>query len=91
MKYQKYIEIGFKRTDMNCDVEFNQTGYYGFALEKKVNENQMVCVSSVELNTPKLYIKKRNSETYHIMPISVEAVIDLFSKSDNGDSITSAC
>jgi len=41
----------------------------------------MVCVNSGELNKPKLYIKKRNSETYHIIPISIEMVIDLFSKS----------
>ena len=88
MEYQKYIDLGFERTDMSCNVEFKQTGYYRFALHKKVNEKQMVCVTSVQLDKPKLYIKKRNSETYHIIPISVEAVIDLFSKSENVDYIT---
>lgn len=91
MEYQKYIDLGFTRTEMNCGVEFKQTGYYGFALEKKLNDRVMVCATSGELDNPKLYIKKRNSETYHIMPIPSEAVIDLFSKSENVDYITTAC
>jgi len=82
MEYQKYIDLGFKRIDLSCNVEFKQTGYHGFALEKKVNENQMVCVVNGELDKPKLYIKKRHSDTYHIIPIPAEAVIDLFSDSD---------
>jgi hypothetical protein len=64
MKYKEYINLGFKRTDMSCSVEFEETGYHGFALTKK-------------LQNPKLFIKKRNGETYHIIPISTEAVIDL--------------
>jgi hypothetical protein len=40
-------------------------------------------VSSGELDKPKLYIKKRNSETYHIIPISTEVVIDLFSDGEH--------
>ena len=76
MEYKKYIDLGFERTDLSCNVEFKQTGYHGFALQKNVNENIMVCVTSGELDKPKLYIKKRNSETYHIRPISSEAVID---------------
>ena len=91
MEYQKYIDLGFDRTDMNCNVEFKKTGYHGFALEKKINEKQMVCVVSGELDKPKLYIKKRNTETYHIIPITAESVIDLFSKSDNVDYMTSVC
>lgn len=85
MTYQKYIDLGFKRTDMNDSVEFKQTGYCGFALEKVINKKQMVCVVSGELDNPKLYIKKRNSETYHIISISVDAVIDLFSKNESID------
>lgn len=91
MEYQKYIDLGFERTDMNCNVEFKQTGYHGFALEKKINEKQMVCAVSGELEKPKLYIKKRNSETYHIIPITTEAVIDLFSNSYNDDYMTTFC
>ena len=91
MEYQKYIDLGFKRIDLNCSVEFKQTGYHGFALEKKVSKKQMICVTNGELNKPKLYIKKRNSETYHIVPISTEAVIDLLSNSENVDYMTMAC
>lgn len=90
MNYQKYIELGFKRIDMNCNVEFSQTGYYGFSLEKKLNKKQCICVVSGELDNPKLYIKKRNSETYHILPISTETVIDLCVKINKPDSIN-AC
>jgi len=62
---------------MECQVEFNQTGYGGFALEKKINKKILISVESGNLDKPKLYIKKRNSETYHIMPISTDAVCDL--------------
>ena len=76
MKYKEYIELGFERTHMGCSVEFEETGYYGFALTKKLQNNHLIEVSSAELNNPKLYIKKRNGDTYHIIPISPEAVID---------------
>ena len=92
MEYKKYIELGFTRTEMNCKVEFNQTGYYGFALEKKLNDKIMVCVTSGELDKPKLYIKKLSGDIYHIMPISTEAVVDLFSKKKDVNTIlTTAC
>jgi hypothetical protein len=45
----------------------------------------MVCVASGELDNPKVYIKKSNSDTYHIMPISTEAVIDLLTKYESID------
>jgi len=77
MKYIDYVIMGFERTEMSCEVEFKETGYRGFALEKKINDNMMVCVSSGSLDAPKLYIKKGNSETYHIIPIPTEAVFDL--------------
>ena len=91
MKYQKYIDLGFTRTEMSCAVEFKQTGYYGFSLEKKLNDKIMVCVTSGELDKPKLYIKKMSGETYHIIPISTEAVIDLFSNVENVDYVTDGC
>lgn len=80
MEYKKYIDLGFERIDTRCSVEFQKTGYRGFTLQKKVNKNQMVCVSSGALDNPKLYIKKSYEETYHIIPIPTEVVIDLFRK-----------
>lgn len=81
MDYKKYIDLGFERTDMNDSVEFDQTGYSGFALEGNVNDKISVCVTSGELDKPKLYIKKKeSSHEYHIMPISCDVVLDLFTK-----------
>lgn len=36
INYQNLIDLGFKRTDLNCDVHFNQYGYHGFVLDKKI-------------------------------------------------------
>lgn len=77
MDYKKYIDLGFTRTEMNDSVEFKQTGYGGFTLEKELGKNQMIGVSSGELNKPLLYIKRRKKNTYHIFPISEECVLDL--------------
>lgn len=77
MDYKKYIDLGFERIDLNCKVEFNQTGYSGFALEKKITDTQMICVNSGELDKPRLFIKKGHSDIYHIIPIPDKAVVDL--------------
>jgi hypothetical protein len=80
MEYHEYIRLGFKRHDLSCSVEFKQTGYYGFALSKKINKKQSIEVTSGELDKPKLYIKKNNTDTYHIIPVTPDAVIDLLEK-----------
>jgi hypothetical protein len=80
MTYQNYIDLGFKRTDINDPVEFRETGYGGFFLHKKLNKKQSIEVCYPELDKPKLYIRKRDKETYHIVNISVEAVEDLVGK-----------
>ena len=81
MNYQDYIDLGFKRTDMDDNVEFRQTGYYGYNLEKKINKTTLLVVHSSELDKPRLYIKKKNNllgyETYHIIVITPEIVKDL--------------
>lgn len=74
MNYQDYIDLGFTRTDMNDTVEFRQTGYPGFTLSIDINDRLSICVSSPELDKPKLYIKKVGAETYHILPITPEMV-----------------
>jgi len=77
MNYQQYINLRFKRTDLECSVEFERTGYHGFALEKKINKRMFICVTNNELDSPKLYIKKGKSNFCHIIPISLELVFDL--------------
>lgn len=77
MDYKKYIELGFIRTDMNDNVEFAQTGFYGFTLEKKLGKKMMIGVSSGELTKPLLYIQKKGKDTHHILPISEECCLDL--------------
>ena len=91
MTYKDYIELGFKRTDMNDGVEFAQTGYYGYCLSKKINKKLSISVCGGELDKPKLYIKKQNSETYHIVQISTEAVRDLLAKKQQSEYVYGAC
>lgn len=83
MNYKNYIDLGFKRTDMNDSVEFKETGYYGYYLEKHHNKHILICASSGELDKPKMYIKKANEETYHIIQITFEMVEDLCYKPKN--------
>ncbi len=77
MEYRKYIELGFERTDMADEVEFRQTGFYGFSLELQFKKGISIGVSSTELDKAHLYIKKRNSDTYHILQITDECVLDI--------------
>ena len=78
MNYQNYIDLGFKRTDLNDTVEFKETGYYGYCLEKRINARMLVSLSSGELDKPKLYIQKTGQECYHIIQITPEMVMDIF-------------
>jgi hypothetical protein len=80
MNYEKYINLGFKRIEMNDNVEFKQTGYYGFCLTKKVNKKLTIEVCSGELDKPKLYIQKVGFGTSHILNLTPEMVIDLLKK-----------
>ena len=79
MNYQDYINLGFKRHEMSCGVEMRETVYGGFSLEKKLSNGMSICVSSSELNNPKLYIPKHKKETFHIIPITTECVQDICS------------
>ena len=82
MKYKEYIELEFERVDMYDSVEFENTGYYGFCLNKKINNILSISVNSCSLNSPKLYIKKySNIEEYHIINLTDDMVRDLL-KSD---------
>lgn len=101
-KYKRYIELGFVRTDLNDKVEFNDTGYYGYALQKNINDKLFISVYWSELDTPKLYVKKSvGTESYHIKPLTWCEMVDLLNsfkapnKTENDlpfpQSITQAC
>jgi hypothetical protein len=77
--------------EMNDSVEFKNTGYYGFCLEKKISKRMLISLCAGSLDKPKLYIKKRDSDTYHIIPISCEVVEDLLAKSIDLSGFTHAC
>lgn len=87
MNYEDYINLGFKRIDMNDNVEFGQTGYYGFCLTKKFNKKLTIEVSSGELDKPKLYIQKVGQSTSHILNITPEMVVDLLTKETIGNIV----
>ena len=77
MNYEKYINLGFKRIELDDTVEFKQTGYYGFVLSKKLSKNVCIEVCSGALDKPKLYIKKNASDTNHILNLTPEMVVNL--------------
>jgi len=83
MTYQDYIDLGFQRIDLDDGVEFKQTGYGGFALTKKLSENLAVQVAHPSLSEPNLYIRKGESDSWHIFPIPIAAIKDLFRKQDD--------
>ncbi len=77
MKYKDYIELGFTREDMDDNVEFDHTGYSGYALTRHYDDRIMIQVASGELDHPLLFIKKTEC-TYHIIKITPEVVNDMF-------------
>ena len=77
MTYEDYINLGFRRTELNCKVTELETGYGGFALSKNINEKMMIELCNDELKSPKLYIRKGDGDSYHIFKITPEAVKDL--------------
>ena len=79
MKYSEYIELGFERIEMNDSVEQKNNGYGGFFLSKRLTDRITLEAYWNELQVPKMYIKKQNSETCHILNITPEIVKDLVS------------
>jgi hypothetical protein len=78
MRYKNYVDLGFERIDMNDSVEFDETGWGGYALEKEINSSMSIGVDSRNLSKPNLYIKKYyEKEIYHIIQISIECMKDL--------------
>ena len=80
MNYKEYIDLGFKRGDLQDNVLFNQTGYYGFYLKFDLTKCVSIEVCSGELDNPKLYIGKDSGLSCHIINITKEQVLQLLSK-----------
>lgn len=81
--YKDYIDLGFTRGELNDQVVYNETGYSGFFLEKKISDIMSISVYSTHLHEPSLYIKKRYGDTYHIIKITLEIVKDLLAANDS--------
>ena len=77
MNYEDYIKLGFKREDINDNVEFRQTGYYGYILILKLNSKASIEVCYGELDKPKLYVKKSKRDEYYITQLTDEQLINL--------------
>lgn len=77
MTYSEYIRLGFKRIDFHDEVEFQETGYYGFALERRINKRMVVAVSGARLDEPKLYITRQDDSDI-IIPLTDAAVYAMF-------------
>lgn len=77
MIYEEYINLGFKRTDTHCGVQFKNTGYHGYYLAYELNKKSLIEVNSGDLDYPKLFIKKRGAERFFILPLTPEQVIGL--------------
>ena len=58
MNYIDYIKLGFTRKDINDEVVFKRTGYYGFYLEYRINKVMKIFVSSDKLDKPHLLINR---------------------------------
>ena len=75
MYYKDYIKLGFKRIDTSDSVEFDQTGYPGYILTKKLAKGVFIEVGAGELDSPKLYITKKNFDgDCIVLPITIEQV-----------------
>lgn len=57
LRYKEYIDLGFEREDINDQVRFNQSGYFGYILIKKLKKGLEIQVTDCSLNEPKLYLK----------------------------------
>ncbi len=80
MLYEKYIKLGFKRIDIKDNVEFKNTGYYGFILSYDLNKTSKIEACSGQLDKPMIYIKKQKSESYRITTLTIEQIEQLINQ-----------
>lgn len=75
MKYQEYIEFGFTRVDIKDNVQFQETGYYGYYLTKKLTDSVSIQLYDSELNKPKLYMD--NADKTYFVTLSIEQLKEI--------------
>ena len=61
MRYEDYIDLGFKRIETHDNVVFMQTGYHEYILTLKLNDAISIEVYGRCLNEPKMYIQTSNN------------------------------
>ena len=83
MNYQNYIELGFKRLDINDSVEFKETGYEGYVLLYELGRDNTIEVHFRELDKPKLYMPKNEKQENHIIILTTEQVLELTKNTHN--------
>lgn len=79
MKYIDYINIGFERCESNDTVQYEETGYKGYYLVKKITPKVTVEVWDSNLDNPVLYIEQKEGE-FISFPLPPELVMNWFEK-----------
>lgn len=77
MNYQDYIGLGFEPTNQDSQGEFNESGFVGFSLVKKIDKNVAIMASSGELDKPKIFIllESRNAIVVHTTCEDVQNIV----------------
>jgi hypothetical protein len=81
MRYKKYIDLGFKRHDLNDNFVMERKGYSGYYLTYQLNEKTSIEVYWDELDSPRLFTEKNDdSNSFHIIKITTEQVLNILNK-----------
>ena len=80
MTYKEYLQLGFERTDFDDSVVFDIEGHHPFVLTREITDKITIEVCFPNLGKPKLYIKMRNDDRCHILPVEDEIIRDLCAK-----------
>jgi hypothetical protein len=79
MKYIDYINRGFERCELNDTVQYEETGYKGYYLVKKLTKKVTVQVWDSDLDNPVLHIEQKEGE-FISFPLTPELVMNWFEK-----------
>ena len=79
MRYIDYINRGFERNETNDTVQYNETGYTGFYLVKKLTKKVTIEVMDSDLDKPWLHIEQKEGE-FISLPLTPELVMNWFEK-----------